>query len=248
MKAELIALLEELLSVEGNHERTELIAIRHKLVTFLSQDEQVLRYENDENMIIAKDALHLIDAYNIYAITNDRVEASQYLQTFFKRMINAEKWNYYEALFLTSSLGITENTAQALVLIDKARAMVEFFKSDVESESVEGVLATNVLSVLLNAKFSNDHGGIHLESEFDKWFFKLEMLAEKNAELKMLLDISEIRQAVFHVNSKLMNQLFQEFECNYDERMVKVLGKEVDAYIASKKYAELYSEHLANLS
>ena len=248
MKAELIALLDELSSTGGNYNTTALIAIRRKFMNFLSQDEYLLHYENDENMLIAKDALHFIDAYNTYAVTNDRVESSKHLQFFFKRLIDAEKWNYYELAFLVSSLNITESTKQALVLIDKAYKMIDIFKADVRSELIEGHLATNVLSVLLGARFSGDHGGIHLESEFDRWFFKLEMLAEKNTELKILLDTSEIRQAVFNLNSRLMNQLFQKFESSYDEKIVKALGKEVDAYIASKKYTELYSEHLESLS
>lgn len=56
------------------------------------------------------------------------------------------------------------------------------------------------------------------------------------------MQLLKIKQAVFRQGIQAVNQLMQEFEANYDEKIVKVVTHEVDFYIGAEKYNKLYRE------
>jgi hypothetical protein len=242
LKAELIKILEKLFALGGNHDTTRLLEMRDDFLDFLREEDQLFMSHSHKNITLAKDAVYFIDAHNTYAITTSRVEAGRQMKHIFERLINAQKWNYYELKFLIGSLHFTDSVKHSLLLANKSLEILRDFKADPRSDYLAGLVAFNTISRILHAKFFDDHHGVNLEEAFAQWFFKLELQIPNNDELQMHFKIAEIKQAVFRQNIQAINQHMKEFETNYDEKMLKLITSEVNFYISSKRYNLLYRE------
>ena len=240
LKPKLIKILEKLFALGGNHDTERLLEFRDEFLGFLKEDDQILMPHNNENIVIAKDAIHFIDALNAYATTTNRVEAGSYVKHFFDRLIGSEKWNYYEIKFLIGVLSLTSDVKQALSLANKAIQALMDFGADPRFQLLSGLIAYHTISRVLYAKFFENNHDIDLEDTFSQWLLKLKHQAIAEPELRIHFDVAEIKRAILMKDMQEINRLMQDFEKNYDEKIVKVISNEVNFYIASKGYGLLY--------
>lgn len=242
LKAELIKILEKLFTLSGNHDVTRLLELRDEFLNFLREEKQLFMDHDDVNIMNTMDAIHFIDALNIYASTTNRAEASTYVQPLFRRLLETEEWNYYELRFLIGALSYTVDVNQALSLADKAIEILMNFRADNRFKLLSGLVAYHTLSRILYAKFFEDNHNVNLENLFEQWFSKLKWQLLDEPKLKVHFNVAEVKCAIFVKDSPKVSLLMQEFENNYDEKIVKAISNEINSYIASKGYSLQYSK------
>ena len=236
LKSELIEMLKQIFESGGNHDPFKLSEIREKLIDFLKAEKEksLLSYENNENIVIAIDAVRFIDANYIFAKTSNRIEASIPVKPLFDRLIQLDDWNYYELKFLIGLINFAPNAEQAVRFAAKAEKAIMNFQIADNTDVSKGALACNVCSRLLYAKYFDDDVKDELTQEFSTWFCKLEQLAKLNNELEVLFLATRIRQAIFNNDFQEVDELFKRVVANSDEKIVKVVKSEICFYIASR--------------
>jgi len=235
LKSELTGILNELFALGGNQDVLKLNEIRKRLVDFLSHTEQLLGCQDNENVIIAKDAVRLLDALSVYAETTDRNKANSHVQPFFDRLIQSDGWSQCDLQFLITSVEYIKNVEQLLELSDRAISEISKYQDNNNSAILEGYLAFNMCSRILYAKFFDDAKTDFLV-QFATWALKLENLLDKNNELSQISLITQIRRAIFHRAPTEIVKLCEDLKNNYDENIHSTVEKEVRFYITSEKY------------
>ena len=238
LKSELVERLEELFAIGGNHDTVKSIEMRHKFKGFLSQDEYLLgdHDRDNENVRIARDTIRFIDANNTYANTSCVVEASKHLNPFFDRLLQQEKWNYYELLFFVGSSHVTESVEQAIRLgLEAIIKSVEFYNKD-RIGILEGHLSCNTCARILYAKYFDEDADkkYFLSGEFQNWFERLRRLARDHKELEVQSLVTKIRHALFERNETA--KYMKELEENHDKKIVDSIEREVQFYMTSNGY------------
>jgi len=121
---------------------------------------------------------------------------------------------------LISSINFTNNIEQAVELASKAEKGIFQFKRIRITDILEGALAANMCTRLLNAKYFDSDVNIDLiTSEFKTWFRKLEKLTGENQSdntLSLMFLATKIREALFERHSTTAYQLCEELEIYYD--------------------------------
>lgn len=242
MKTQLIEILDKLIDLGDNHDRKPLMAIRHELLDFLKQDDHLLIPHTNESINTAVNAVHFVDA-QVNLATSDNIKAGKNLQPFLEHLNTAEKWNYYELRFLVGSLNLTATLKESLVLAGKACELLKDFASTTPpTDRISAVISFNLTQRILYTKFFEENNEIDLEDAFQQWFLKLQFLASENDKLQLLFNVVEIRQAVFNQDRQQIAQLMQQFEANYNEKEIEVMAGEVNLYMASERYNQLYQK------
>ena len=203
--------------------------------------------QDNENVIIAKDAVRFIDAHNVYAATSDRIEASVHMKKCFDRLTQSENWNYYDLKFLVSSVHLIESIEQALELGSKSMLEMVHFRASSNTDIWEGYLALNMCARLLIAKYFDSDIKINLPLRFEEWFSKLERLAEKNSDLSLPFTVTKIRKAIFHKDQDQIFKLREELETNYDEDVVNIVRSEISFYLLSERYNSKLKPEISKL-
>jgi len=237
LKPELIEILEELLAIGGNYDIPKALAMRHRFKEFLSRDEQLLGDQDDENNIIAKDAIRFIDANNSYSNNTNVAEANVHLNSFFKRLLKQKKWSYYELEFFIGSSFLTESVEQAILLgVEAIINCVGFYEKN-HIGVLEGVLSANICSRILHAKYFDDvDNKFYLSEEFKNWFSRLRHLTKEHSKLELSSLITKIRHALFEKNEDLIPQYLQELEAKYSGEIANLINREVHFYMTSERY------------
>jgi len=239
LQTELIGLLEELLRTGGNHDKLALVKIEEKFLNFLGRKENVMGCSDDINIVLAKDAIRLIDASCIYATTTDRIEASKSMQPFFDRILEMEwkDWNYYDLLMLVCSINYTETDEQAVALAHKTTLPFIKFKEVENIGVVDGGLSCNLCSRLVYAEFFDEAADFNLISEeFYISYNRLIRLAEDHSSLALPLLVTKIREAVLKQRREEQFTLLDELKANYDENIYSAISSEVSFYRVAERY------------
>ena len=236
LKSELVEILKQMFELGGNHETFKLSEIRRELIDFLKVEKEktLLSYENNENIVVAIDAIRFIDANNIFAKTSDRIKASIPIEPFFERLIVLDNWNFYELKFLISLLPFIKNVGRAVDLAIKAKQVITNFRVIINTDISEGYLACNICSRLLYARYFAEDVEVEIDQEFAKWFSRLERLTVSNNELEVLFLATRIRKAIFDNDFQKVDDLFKIVEANYDEKIIKVVKSEICFYITAR--------------
>jgi len=239
LQPKLIELLEELLALGGNHDSTKTIKMRNKFFDYIRAEEFVLNRLDDENFILATDAIRLIDAHNIFASKTNQREASIHLKPFFDRINETQinTWNRYELRFLINSIHLTGAVEKAVELSEKAmKSLVKFYEN---KEQMECALACNMCAHLLYTKYFCTNIDLNLlANEFKIWLRRLEKVAENDndSKLPLMLLVTKIREALFHQSAHEAHQLHGELEKYYDEAIAKSINNEIHSYTTAKEY------------
>jgi len=239
MSPKIIELLEELFAIGGNHDAMRTFEIRNKFLELLREEHHLLALEDNEDAVLAKDAIYFIDAHHIYATTTDRTEAYLRIQPIFERLMQADGWNYYEIKFVITSLSFTISLEQAIELGTKAVQRLLNFKVANDADYIEGVLACNMCSRILYAKYFDADVKLNLVEDFSLWLSKLKRLTEKESKLEVGLLATEIREAILNKNQEQIFKLLDKLESKYDKNVANTISNEINSYLVSKKYNPL---------
>ena len=239
LKLELTIILKELFALGGNHDPEKALGVRKKLVGFINEEELYLKREYSEDFETAKAAIYLIDAMNVYATTSDRVEGYLHMKPFFERLIQFEIWGYYDLHLFISSINFIVKIEDAIELSSKALKAMENFKDAHNTAVMEGVLACNMCSRLLYAKYFDESSKVDLAEHFNRWFSRLEPLVEINYELSLPFLATEIRQALFNQDDKQLQELCKDLHEGYDEDVESAITNEISFHTNSPKYKAL---------
>jgi len=233
--------LDTLFQLGGNHSKDKTIYVRDKLLDFLRREE-VLLNTSGENFLIARDAVHFIDANNIYSQTTDVNQATVLLQPFFERLLTTgEKWNYYDLKLLSSAIALSQDLEQARNLASKSMERIPDFRINQCVDVLEGGLACNICSRLLYAKYIENDQDEEIINEFEMWFRKLEHLEDKQYKLTFPLDVTKIRWAILNQNAKEIAKLIGDIEYSedYPDEAIAVVLSEARFYLNSEIYKSL---------
>jgi len=236
---ELTVALKELFALGGNHNPERLFEVRKKISNIISEKELYLKSEYSEDFEIAKNALRLIDATNAYAIKSDRMEGYAHMKLFFEHLVQIDAWSFYDIQLLIISMNFIITVEEAVELASKAVQAINRFKADQNTDVMEGVLACNMCSRLLYAKYFDDDVKIDLAEQFNSWFSKLEQLTESNYQLDLPLLATQIRQAIFNQNQERILELCEELKENYEEDIENGIKNGVSFYTNSERYNSL---------
>lgn len=245
IKPELLAITNELFAIGGNHNIPKLIAVRNKLLEFIKINEYFLTEggELDENFIIAKDTIRLIDASNIYANTNNSRDAYHQMKPFFERVKrDFTELNYYDIELIVCSIEYTKSAEEAHEIATKALKKLVDFRDSRNTNMLEGALAVNVCACLLRAKYSNYDSEIDLTETFDTWFSRLERLVEKAKRLEYPFLLTQVRQAIFYKNQEQINACYEQLKASCDEDIISLISNEIEFYINAESYTNLKGE------
>jgi len=244
LKPELIEILEQLFAIGGNQDTVKYIRIRKKLVAFLKTEEFLVNYQMDKNLLVARDAIHFIDALNIHAKTSNKMEASSRLQPFFKRLLQSDDWNFYELTFLISLLEFTETIEQALQLGSKASHTIRSFGASGNVAFFKSSLSCNMCSRLLFAKFFDKDVNLDLvSSQFHTWFRELEFLVKENNKLDLDFLVTKIRKAIFNTEVTEIRKSLKELKMKY-KKVYDLIESEVNFYWQSEEFRKLFLDDL----
>jgi len=236
LKLELTIILKQLFALGGNHDPEKAFRIRKKLVGFINAEELYLKGEYDNDFETAKNAIHLIDAMNVYAVTSDRMEGYFHMRSFFEQLASFEIWGYYDLHLFIASINFIVKIEDAIELSSKALVSIENFKDAHNTAVMEGFLACNVCSRLLYAKYFDQNSFADLTEHFNRWFSRLEPLVELNYELNLPFLATEIRQALFNQDDAKLQERCKELYETYDEDIVSTIQNTVSLYTNSKIY------------
>jgi len=239
LKLELTIILKELFALGGNHDPEKALGIRKELVGFINEGELYLEREYNNNFETAKAAIYFIDANNIYAMTSDRVEGYLHMKPFFERLMKFEIWGYYDLHLFIGSINFIVKIEDAIELSSKALLAMENFKDAHNTAVMEGVLACNMCSRLLYAKYFDESSRIDLSEHFKSWFSRLEPLVELNYELNLPFLATEIRRALFNQDEEKLQELCKELHEAYDEDIESAITTEISFHTNSRKYKTL---------
>ena len=246
LKQELVDTLEELFALGGNQDLIRLTEVRSKLVYFLSQTEQLLGCQDNENVVIAKDVVRFCDANVVYADTTNRAKANKHIQPFFDRLLQLDSWSSYELKILTSSVEYIENVDQLREFSHRVILEFSMFENPEHTkypDELKGYFALNMCSRLLYAKFFDDADDEFLVP-FMTWAFELEELSERNNELAEISLVTQVRRAVFHQSPLDMSKLLIQLKNDYDAKVYAAIEKEVGFYLASEKYINYFKNQM----
>jgi len=244
LRPELIEMLEQLFAIGGNQDTIKYIKIRKKLVAFLKTEDFLVDYKPDENLLVARDAIHFIDANIIYAKSSNIMEAGNVLKPFFERLLQLDKWNFYELTFLISLIHFNESVEQALKLNSKATHAIRRFGASGNVVFLKSSLSCNMCCRLLSAKFFDKDINIDLiNMEFHKWYHELESLVRDNDKLALDFLVAKIRKAVFNTEVTEIDELLKELKKKY-KKVYDLIISEVDFYRQSLEFQELFLERL----
>ena len=189
VKPRLKKIIEELFAVGGNYDLAKDMELRGKLLDFLREEDHLILPGDDENIRLAKDAIHFIDANILCADKTDDREAYPHIKPFLKRMMdktNLKNWDYSELRLLVSSISMTESVEQAEELFSKANDGIIAFKRRRLTYNLEGVLVCNMIARILNAKHFDENVTIDLAEKFSSMVIWLENLVNNNKNSKYL--------------------------------------------------------------
>jgi len=236
LKPRLTAIVNDFFATGGNHDLDKSMEIRQKLIDFLREEDILLGCQNDENVILSRDIISLITAEGIYAETTNGMDGYHYMKSFLQRIMSTstDNWNYYDLRILVSSMQYTESVEQAIELASKIENRIIKFKMVRSTDNLEGVLACNMCSRLLSAKYIDDVR-IDLVNPFECWMIKLENLVEanKNSEyLELLWHITQIRRDIFESDNSRIFTLCDDLIPRYNEQIGQMIRNEVNFYMA----------------
>jgi len=237
VKPKLTRIVEEFFAIGGNYDLDKYVDIRHKLLEFI-KDEDLFLMPNDENFILAMDIIRSIDANSIYAKTTNIKQAYHHIEPFLKRMIelDSNEWDYDELKLVINSINFTNSMEQAIELARKANERIIGFQIVRLTDNLEGYLALNMCSRILNAKYFDNDVEVDLAKEFDNWADRLEHLVEtsKSSEyLEMIWHITKIRKQIFNNDDTHIFILCDDLMPRYDEKIGQMIGNEVKFYHAA---------------
>jgi len=234
LKPKITKIVNEFFVIGGNHDSDQFQLIRNQLLDVLREEEFLLSEHVDENVILAKDVIRYIDASSLYAEETNLRKAYTQIKPFFSRLVNSS-WNYYDIQLLAGSIEYTETATQAIELATKAQEYINIFKRVRSTDALEALLAVNLCSRILIAKYFDDQVETSLVIEFQKGLKKLENLVKHNQELAMLLLITKIRQALLSEHDSRAQTLCEELEFQYDKQIGATIRNEVEFYQQQRK-------------
>lgn len=233
LKPRLLRIIEEVFESGWNHDPECDQAVRNKLIDFLREEDHLLLPFDEENLMLARNAIRFMDADRIYAKTTKSKEAYIHAKALLDHLmvLEASDWNHYELNFAISSVHFTETMEQSIELAEKARKSIVQFKLKKNTDMLEGYLALNMCARILNAKYFDKHHPIELLSEFKRGLNSLEYLADLNSDLELPLLITKIRWKIFNRDESDIFTLCEQLLPHYDERIGKMIRSEVDFYL-----------------
>jgi len=240
MEQMLMQMMKQLFSIDDYPDTRYSFEIRKQLLEFLRQEKQLFMAPDDENILLAKDGIRFIDANNAMIRSSDRLETRALMLPFFERLMKKDfkTWHFYEFKLLMDSLMFTESAGDAVQLALAAGFYLSSQKADYDQPLgvLRGMIAINVLSRLLYAKFFEYDHDVKLDEEFDIWFSKLEQLAYENKELDSYLHTVEIRRGLFNVDIEMMSEHYLTFKKKYNDQTVHKMDNEMQLYMTSSKF------------
>ncbi|MCL1990941.1 MAG: hypothetical protein FWG67_08645 [Defluviitaleaceae bacterium] len=242
IQMKLVGVLEKMFDIGGNHDVKKSLEIREELLEFLRGEELLLAPLEDENVLLAKNAIHFLDANETYAQTSNMTQARTRLQPFFKRLLASDDWNYYELKLLVGSIYLASDAEEAQTLAIKGSERSADFRVTKNVDVLEGGLACNLCARFLYAKyFEMDTDAAFIAEEFETWFHKLRELEERHYELELPLQVTEIRHAILKQDEVELAKLMEKFEdeSDYLEDVINLVISEVRFYTTSKGYLAL---------
>jgi len=235
LKPRITAIINDFFAIGGNHDLEKYQLIRNKLLNVLREEEFLLDEGEDENVMLIRDGIRLIDASSLYAEETNPRRAYKRMKPFFTHLENESRWHYYNLHILVSSIYLTETVEQAVKFAKSAQGYINVFKRTKNTYSLEAALAVNLCARILNAKFFESDTKISLVTEFQKWLEKLEALTESNHDLAMPLLVTEIRQALLIENDTNIKELCTELEARYDKKISALIKNEIEFYQNQRK-------------
>lgn len=231
LKPRLTKIVEEVFAIGGNHQPAKDMELREKLIDFLKEEDHLILSDDDENIRLAKDVIHFIDADRLLAKTMNNKEAYHHVKPFLERLLISDSWHYDELRLLISSINFTENIEQAINLAAKAEERIFEFKRFRSTDILDGYLALNMCARILNAKYFDRDVKISLAPQFTYWLNKLKYLVESNKELELALLITKVRRDIFNRDESDIFTLCDDLIPRYDEKIGQMIRNEVDFYI-----------------
>jgi len=245
LKAKLEKILKELFALGGNHNVDRMFELRDDFLAFLGEEEQIFMQHDDDNIVIAKDAIRFIDSATELERTSDDVKAGAHMRYFYDRMIDKDRWHYYELKILAGSLNRVVDVNQTFILADKAIEQLRHYQTDIFADVLAGVIAYHVLTRIFLAKFYEvDTHGIDLDAKFESWLLKLKLQLERTDRLAVHYKAVEIKQALFGFEPHEVERLMQELKSSCDEKIFRAIESEINFYMGKDRYTQLYKKKL----
>ena len=236
LEPRLIEILESFFEIEDVHIPANLIRVRKKLLEFLRIEENILAPVTDENLLTAKDLVRLIDAYNIYTTTSDRMASSDCLGPLFDRLLTYDDWGYYDLLLLSDALMFAPTAEFAIELGAKSIMPLVNVRLAASSDIIQAKIASSICSRLLYAKYFDETVTVDLEEKFMTWFKKLERLTENNQVLARSYLHNQVRHALFYQNQEEIFRLCDAVKADTREQNANSVISTVSFYTSSPKY------------
>ena len=246
LEPKLIEILEEYFAIDHFQNPLALIAFRKRFIAFLRAEENLLAPVDDQNIVIAKDIIRLIDANNTYTTSSNRNAASAHLKPFFDRLLGCEKWGYYDLKALSEAIMFAPTAEFAVELGSKSIMPIVNIRLAGSSDKIQGDLAGSICSRLLYAKYFDDEVIVDLQDKFMTWFKKLERLAENNKELAIPYLYNQVRHALFYQNQEEIFRLCDEVKKDAVEQSANAVISTVGFYTSSQKYNAMLHEGVSN--
>jgi len=136
-------LLNELLSLEGNHKTEKIAELKEKFLKHISKNEYTMM--DDE----LQDGLRIIKLYEEEAKHNDFNKLCKIANPVLYRLVSLDNWNARDLEFLSVVISYTETVDQAQILFRKAFKELEKYESFSEWNSNTKASIYNSFSVRL---------------------------------------------------------------------------------------------------
>jgi len=230
LQPRLMRAVDEFLAIGGNHDLEEYDKYRNKMLDFLREEDHLILPPDDENLVLARDVVHFIDASKVYAKTTSSKEAYPHGRQFLERMLASDfnNWHYYDLALLISSVHLTESFEQARQLASKAEKRILQFQRIGTTNIWQGYLAFNMCGRILNAKYMDDKpSALH----FETWMEKLKLLVEVDKDLELAWHITQIRWAIFNEDNSQILIYLDSLVADLGRKIGLMVRNEIEFYL-----------------
>ena len=217
-------LLNELFLIRDNFNPDENKKVKDKLLKYA---------KNNENDLQIRDALIILETFEIEHNYDDHKTCYKLSIPIFERLKNTHEWDFYDIRILTCVVHYAETASQAHNIATEALEKLENYSHEQRYTIIKLSILLNMTMRLLRARFSDRDSKEkykNLEDVFSMYIDSILLLCDKRKKLILYKAIATVRKGLFYEDAATMNQAFKLLSDKKQYESYKILQDEVKAY------------------
>lgn len=216
-------LIDEALSMKGNHDLVRNKEIRVKFVDYL---------EFNGSDPLVEDGLRLLDAWASEFHGSNLEVSSEICAPIHNRLLNTDSWDLYDLRILAATIGYNKSFCQTVELAEKALDKLEEYSHEERYIRLRLVIHVNAVYRMLRAKYFDSENLVpsdELEKMFSNYVDEIMRICSKN-HFPIHKAVTVIRMGLFYQNNKLANEGFEMLQETGAEEVYRMMKDDAEEF------------------